>query len=52
MFNRISDFVTNTKILNDIQYRLGEQRSSYMALLKLYKATNELDNNNYYLGVF
>ena len=47
MFNRITDFVTRNKILNDNQYGFKEQRSTYMTLLQLLdKVTNELDNNH------
>ena len=35
MFNRITDFVTKNKILNDNQHGFREQRSTYMALLQL-----------------
>ena len=53
MFNRIIDFVTKNKILNDNQYGFREQRSTYMALLQLLdKVTNELDNNYYSVEVF
>ena len=53
MFNRITDFVTKNKILNDNRYGFREQRSTYMALLQLLgKVTNELDNNHYSIRVF
>ena len=53
MFNRITDFVTKNKILNDNQYGFREQRSTYMALLQLLdKVTNELDHNHISIGVF
>ena len=53
MFNRNTEFVTKNNILNDNQYGFREQRSTYMALLQLLdKATNELDNNHYFVGVF
>ena len=53
MFNRIIDFVTKYKILNDNQYGFREQRSTYVALLQLLNnVTNELDNNHYSVRVF
>ena len=52
MFNRIIDFVTKNKILNDNHYGFREQRSTYRALLQLLnKVTNEFDNNYYSVGV-
>ena len=53
MCNRITDFVTKNKMLNENQFGFRGQRSTYMELLQLLdKVTNELDNNHYSVGVF
>jgi hypothetical protein len=53
MYNRLISFLTKCNILTEKQFGFREQHSTYMALLSLIdKITNELDTQNFSLGIF
>ena len=53
MFRHTSDFLTTNKMLSEIQYGFRENKSTYMALLKLIdKVSNEVDNKQFSIGLF
>ena len=53
MYNRLLSYLNVNNILIDNQYGFREDHSTSMVLVQMVdKVTNELDNNNYLVGVF
>ena len=53
MHNRLLSYLESNTILVDNQFRFHEDRSSYMALLRMINnITYELDNKTYFMGIF
>ena len=53
MYNRLLDYLNKNYILCHNQYGFREKHSTYMALLNMIDdISNELNNNNYSIGVF
>ena len=53
MYNRLTKYLDGNEILVDYQYGFRKEHSAYMSLMNMINdITNELENNNYSLGVF
>ena len=53
MYNRIFNYLNNNNILTDKQYGFRERRNTSMALLRMINdVTQELDNTNFFIGLF